>query len=134
MKNIDRLARSDRANAFIAEPGTRDGPVSDDLAEYLGENFVSSATGAEDAEDAEDVLQDGLDVENVAEAAVETDASAFGGDMEEETTNKPGQRHSDKAAGVVKRAPSKPAIRTFGTAPSPLGSNRTRSTRARAVP
>jgi hypothetical protein len=118
MKNIDRLARSDGANAFIAEPGTRDGPVSDDLAEYLGESFVSSATGAEDAQDAEEVLQDGLDVEDVAEAAVGTDASAFGGDLEEETTKKPGQRHSDQAAGVVKRAPSEAAIRTLGIVPS----------------
>lgn len=126
MKNIDRLARSDGANAFIAEPGTNDGPVSDDLAEYLGENFVSSVTGAEDAED---VLQDGLDVENVAEAAVETDASTFGGDLEEETTNKSGQPHSDKAAGVVKRAPIAPAIRTFGTVPSPSASKARRARR-----
>jgi|ERR1022692_1545735 hypothetical protein len=123
MKNIDRSARSDGANAFIAEPGTRDGPVSEDLAEYLGENFVSSATGAED------VLQDGLDVEKVAEAAVETDASTFGGDLEEETTNKPGQPHSDKAARVVKRAPSEPAIRTFGIVPSPSGSKARRARR-----
>jgi hypothetical protein len=105
MKNTKELRRSDRADAFIAEPGTQNGPAPDELAEYLGEHFVSSATGAEDAEDAEDPVQDDIVFEALGGASGDTDESAtFGGDLEEEAASKPVQPHSHKASGVAKRA------------------------------
>ena len=108
MKNIKKLARSDGANAFIAEPGTQNGPVPDDLAEYLGESFVSSATGAEDADQG---LQDGVNIEELGGPFVETDeidaGATFGSDPQ-----------SDKPSGVAKGARD----RTLGIVASASGS------------
>ena len=68
--------RSDGANAFISVPEQRGGPVDDDLAEYLGETFIASATGSDDSNDA---LQDDVVVEELGGPFVETDAeSEFG--------------------------------------------------------
>jgi hypothetical protein len=68
--------RSDTANAFIPVPEQHGGPVDDDLAEYLGENFLTSATGGDDSGDA---LQDEVVVEELGGPFVETDAdSEFG--------------------------------------------------------
>jgi len=56
--------RSDSAAAFVAEPEREEGTGGsgpDELAEYLGEGFVSSATGGEDGEDGDDVLHADLD-------------------------------------------------------------------------
>ena len=71
MKNKRAEYRSDRADAFVAEPETKEGPVPDDLAEYLGERFVSSATGSDDS-DAN--LQDEIDIEELGGPFIETDA------------------------------------------------------------
>jgi hypothetical protein len=94
MKDIKKLERSDGADAFIAEPGTQNGPAPDDLAEYLGESFVSSATGAEDADEG---LQADVNIEEFGGPFVETDAidagATFGSDP-----------HSDNPAGVAKPA------------------------------
>jgi hypothetical protein len=63
--------RSDTADAFVPEPDGRHGPVSDDLAEYLGEVFLATATGADDGGG---VLQDDVVVEELGGPFVETDA------------------------------------------------------------
>jgi hypothetical protein len=62
--------RSDRANAFVAEPETGEGPPPDDLAEFLGENFLQSATGGEDSDE---VLHEELAIGEVGGPFVETD-------------------------------------------------------------
>lgn len=51
MSTARRPQRRDDANAFIPVPDAMDGPIrsDDDLAEELGENFVTSATSAEEA-------------------------------------------------------------------------------------
>ena len=68
--------RSDSAHAFIPVPGEHIGPVDDDLAEYLGENFLASATGGDDSGDA---LQDDVVAEELGGPFIETDAeSEFG--------------------------------------------------------
>jgi hypothetical protein len=111
MKNIKEMGRSDKADAFIAEPGTRNGPAPDELAEYLGEHFVASATGAQDAEDAEDSVLDDVVVEALGGTSGDADESAtFGGDLEE-AASKPAQPHSHKAPGVAERAIDKGAHR-----------------------
>ena len=63
--------RSDAANAFIAEPERSEGPVPDDLAEYLGESFLSSATGGEDSDEA---LHDDMTIDELGGPFIETDA------------------------------------------------------------
>ncbi len=68
-KRVDM--RSDRANAFVADPETNEGPVPDDLAEYLGESFVASATGGEDSDAA---LHDEIDIDELGGPFIETDA------------------------------------------------------------
>jgi len=68
--------RSDNANAFVPVPEQHGGPVDDDLAEYLGENFLASATGGDDSGDA---LQDDVVTEELGGPFIETDAeSEFG--------------------------------------------------------
>lgn len=87
MKSVKKSVRSDGANAFIAEPGS--GPVPDDLAEYLGENFVSSATGGEDSDEE---LHEDVNVEELGGPFVETDAAAqFGSSPETDAANEPGE-------------------------------------------
>lgn len=54
--------RSDAADAFLPEPDGHRGPVDDDLAEYLGESFLATATGGEDGGEA---LQEGVVVEEL---------------------------------------------------------------------
>lgn len=72
MKNKKRpAARSDAADAFVAEPERNDGPVADDLAEYLGESYLSSATGGEDSDQA---LHDDLNIDELGGPFIETDA------------------------------------------------------------
>jgi len=65
------ITRHDRANAFVAEPETREGPPPDDLAEYLGESFLSSATGGDDNDAA---LHDEIDIDELGGPFIETDA------------------------------------------------------------
>ena len=65
------ITRHDRANAFVAEPETNEGPPPDDLAEYLGESFVSSATGGDDSAAA---LHDEIDIDELGGPFIETDA------------------------------------------------------------
>ena len=43
--------RSDSADAFFPDPGDGPARVPDDLAEFLAEDFVKSATTGEDSED-----------------------------------------------------------------------------------
>jgi len=71
MKKKRAEYRSDRANAFVAEPETKEGPVPDDLAEYLGENFLSSATGGDDGDA---TLHDEIDIDELGGPFIETDA------------------------------------------------------------
>jgi len=93
----DAAARSDTADAFIADPS--DGPVnvSDDLAETLAEEFVRSATTGEDTGDevrdqfvteeiggpfvestADEEFADGLDESNPADTIPEPHPRAVG--------------------------------------------------------
>lgn len=67
----NRDTRSDSANAFVADPETRQGPAPDDLAEYLGESFLSSATGGDDSDAA---LHDEIDIDELGGPFIETDA------------------------------------------------------------
>jgi hypothetical protein len=71
MKKNRSITRHDRANAFLAEPETNEGPAPDDLAEYLGESFVSSATGGDDNDAA---LHDEIDIDELGGPFIETDA------------------------------------------------------------
>jgi hypothetical protein len=43
--------RTDDGNAFFADPADGPARVNDDLAEFLAEDFIKSATSGEDAED-----------------------------------------------------------------------------------
>src|SRR5437868_11364237 len=82
MKNRKPADRSDRANAFVTEPETGQGPRPDDLAEYLGENFVSAATGGDDGDAA---LHDDMNIDELGGPFIETDeAVEFAGDDAEE--------------------------------------------------
>jgi len=82
MKKKIQAERHDRANAFLAEPETGQGPRPDDLSEYLGENFLSSATGGDDGDAA---LHDELNIDELGGPFIETDAGVeFAGDDEEE--------------------------------------------------
>ena len=82
MKKKKLTERSDRANAFVTEPETGQGPRPDDLSEYLGENFVSSATGGDDGDAA---LHDEPDIDELGGPFVETDEGVeFAGDDEAE--------------------------------------------------
>jgi hypothetical protein len=65
------VERSDAADAFVPEPNGQGGLVNDDLAEYLGEVFVATATGGDDGAG---ILQDDVVVEELGGAFVETDA------------------------------------------------------------
>jgi len=71
MKKNRPITRHDGANAFLAEPETREGPAPDDLAEYLGESFVASATGGDDSDAA---LHDEIDIDELGGPFIETDA------------------------------------------------------------
>src|SRR4051812_41648487 len=80
--------RSDSAEAFVPEPDGRSGPVNDDLAEYLGEIFVATATGADDGGG---VLQDEVVVEELGGPFVETDAGdEFGASRSARSLDEPG--------------------------------------------
>ena len=82
MKKRKPAERSDRANAFVTEPETGEGPRPDDLSEYLGENFVSAATGGDDGDAA---LHDEMDIDELGGPFIETDeAVEFAADDEEE--------------------------------------------------
>ena len=82
MKKRKPEERHDRANAFLAEPETGQGPRPDDLSEYLGENFLSAATGGDDGDAA---LHDELNIDELGGPFIETDAAVeFAGDDEEE--------------------------------------------------
>jgi hypothetical protein len=123
MKNIEKLARSDGANAFIAEPGTANGPRPDDLAEYLGESFVASATGAEDPDQ---IVEDDIDVEKLPGPSDQTDASAtFDGDLETAVASRPSQPHTDNPSGKAK----KPRDRGLEIVASPLSGSKARRAR-----
>jgi len=63
------VERSDTADAFVPEPDGRSGPVADDLAEYLGEIFVATATGGDDGGG---VLQEDVVLEELGGPFVET--------------------------------------------------------------
>jgi len=79
--------RSDAADAFVPEP---DGahPVSDDLAEYLGESFLATATGGDDGGG---VLQEDIVVEELGGPFVETDAGdEFGESRGSRAPDEPG--------------------------------------------
>jgi hypothetical protein len=53
--NLDHLRRTDRADAFLPDPGDGPAQVDDDLAETLAEEYLHSATsGEETTEDALD--------------------------------------------------------------------------------
>jgi hypothetical protein len=81
MKKSKRELRSDRANAFVVEPETGEGPTPDDLAEYLGESFLASATGGEDSEEA---LQNEMNIDELGGPFIETDAGVeMGADANE---------------------------------------------------
>jgi len=71
MKKRRSITRHDRANAFVAEPETNEGPAPDDLAEYLGESFLASATGGDDSDAA---LHDEMDIDELGGPFIETDA------------------------------------------------------------
>lgn len=71
MKKKRSITRHDRANAFVAEPETNQGPTPDDLAKYLGESFLSSATGGDDSDAA---LHDEIDIDELGGPFIETDA------------------------------------------------------------
>ncbi len=73
MKKKRAEDRSDRANAFIAEPETKQGPVPDDLAEYLGESFLASATGGDGGE-TDATMHDEMDIDELGGPFIETDA------------------------------------------------------------
>jgi hypothetical protein len=47
----EHLARQDKADAFIPDPGEGPAHTSDDLAEVLAENYLASATSGEDTSD-----------------------------------------------------------------------------------
>ena len=82
------MERSDAADAFVPEPDGRLGPVNDDLAEYLGEIFVATATGADDGAG---VLQDDVVVEELGGPFLETDAGdEFGDTRRARAMNEPG--------------------------------------------
>jgi hypothetical protein len=107
MKKQKKMVRSDSANAFVAEPETNEGPVPDDLAEYLGENFLSSATGGEDSDE---VLHSKLTIDELGGPFVET-----GGDVElaitddAESAREPGEPEAFPTA--VRSGRSSPIIR-----------------------
>ncbi len=44
-----RAARPDDAHAFVSDPAEHKAPVDDDLAEALGEDFLTAATSGEEA-------------------------------------------------------------------------------------
>ena len=48
---VSNQARHDDAHAFLPDPSEGGGPVSDDLSERLGEEFVTAATSGEDPDD-----------------------------------------------------------------------------------
>lgn len=76
------ITRHDRANAFVAEPDTNEGPRPDDLAEYLGESFIASATGGDDSDA---TLHDEMDIDELGGPFIETDAGVeMGGAREGE--------------------------------------------------
>jgi hypothetical protein len=90
MKKKHKLPeRSDGANAFVPEPSAEEGPVPDDLAEYLGETFVASATGGDDGGE---VLQEDLIAEELGGPFIETDARAeFGESLARGAPEEPGE-------------------------------------------
>ena len=44
-----RAARTDDAHAFVSDPAEHKAPLDDDLAETLGEDFLTAATSGEEA-------------------------------------------------------------------------------------
>lgn len=96
-------ARSDSANAFLPDPSEASGPVADDLAEYLGENFVAAATGSDDGGE---ILQQDLVAEELGGPFIETDDSAAFGSSGTEP-DEPGEPEAfPTAVRGDKQAPS----------------------------
>jgi hypothetical protein len=105
MKSRRRIARSDRANAFVTEPETGQGPPPDDLAEFLGENFLSSVTGGEDGDE---VLHEDLQVGELGGPFVETSQEAeFAGPDDKDDAANPGE---PEAFPTATRSGRRPAI------------------------
>ena len=80
MKTLKMSTRSDGADAFVPEPG-HNALVPDDLAEYLGETFVNSATGGEapDEDDDLDAQSEAVAAEDSAEEEDEAVLEIDGG-------------------------------------------------------
>src|SRR5438132_13911522 len=77
--------RSDTADAFLPEQG---GLANDDLAEYLGEIFVATATGSDDGAG---TLQDDVVLEELGGPFVEADAGdEFGASRRAGSADEPG--------------------------------------------
>lgn len=80
--------RSDTADAFLPEGNGHGGLVNDDLAEYLGEIFVATATGSDDGAG---TLQDDVVLEELGGPFVETDAGdEFGASRRAGSADEPG--------------------------------------------
>jgi len=87
-KKRKAVERSDTADAFVPEPDGRSGPVNDDLAEYLGEIFVATATGSDDGGG---VLQEDVVLEELGGPFVETAAGdEFGATRSGRSPDDPG--------------------------------------------
>lgn len=87
-KKAIRSERSDAADAFVPDPEGHHGPVPDDLAEYLGESFVSTATGGDDGGE---VLQEDIVVEELGGPFIETDGGdEFGESLQAGAPDEPG--------------------------------------------
>ena len=107
MKTNKRPLRSDRANAFVTEPETGQGPPPDDLAEFLGENFISSVTGGDDGDE---VLHEDLQVAELGGPFVETtEETEFAGPDDKDDARNPGEREAFPTAIRSGRRPASPA-------------------------
>lgn len=77
----DHLARQDKADAFIPDPGDGPARVPDDLAEALAEGYLASATSGEDASD--EVLDQVVPEELGGPFIETTGEEEFGTDVDE---------------------------------------------------
>jgi hypothetical protein len=100
-------ARSDSADAFIAEPEREEGPGGsqpDELAEYLGEGFVSSATGGEDGDDASRADLDFDALDDIDEGLV------LGAGSDDDGMSAPGQ-DAERSRSPIRNDGASPMVR-----------------------
>ncbi len=99
-------ARSDNADAFIAEPEREEEPGDsqpDELAEYLGEGFVSSATGGEE----DDVSRADLDFDALGDI---DEGLVLGAGSDDEGMSAPGH-DAERSRSPIRHDRASPMIR-----------------------